>query len=178
MTKEKKSFLDKAVDALTSRDEKAALEKAQQEAEAAKKEAAEYKAKAAAAKVAADKVAAEKAAAERAAAAKAATERATALKAAAEKAAAERAAAEAAKKKIGFTTGNLKLRSGPGMEYEPPMAYLKPETKLEILEELENWLKVTVEGKEGYVGKKYVRIEEAPKTTASTPKDNMGGGIS
>jgi uncharacterized protein YgiM (DUF1202 family) len=52
---------------------------------------------------------------------------------------------------------------------------LKPETELEILEELENWLKVKVEGKEGYVGKKYVRMEETPKATAS---NDMGGGIS
>lgn len=46
MTEEKKKgFLSKAVDALTSRDEKAALETAKQEAEAAKKDAASLRAK-------------------------------------------------------------------------------------------------------------------------------------
>ena len=67
----KKSLFDKAIDALTDRDEKeaaAAQEKAL--AEAARKEA-EARAKLAAEKAAAERVAAEKAAAERAAAAKA-----------------------------------------------------------------------------------------------------------
>ena len=41
----KKNLFDKAVDALTDRDEKAALEKAKQEAEAAKNEAAQLRAK-------------------------------------------------------------------------------------------------------------------------------------
>lgn len=46
MTEEKKKgFLSKAVDALTSRDEKAALEVAKQEAETAKKDAAALRAK-------------------------------------------------------------------------------------------------------------------------------------
>lgn len=66
--------------------------------------------------------------------------------------------------KLGKTTGNLKMRSGPGMEYEPPIAYLTPDTELEILEELGDWFKVKAAGKEGYVGHKYVAItgESAP----------------
>jgi len=63
-----------------------------------------------------------------------------------------------ASKKIGVVTESLKLRSGPGEEFDPPIGWLKPDTKLEILEELEFWLKVKVEGKEGYVGKKYVKF--------------------
>ena len=138
MTDEKKSLLDKAVDALTNRDEKAALEKAKQEAEAAKKETEQLKAK-----IAADKVAAD-----RAAAAKAAADKVT-----------QQAMEEArAAKKMGVVTESLKLRSGPGDEYDPPIGWLKADTKLEILEELEFWLKVKVEGKEGYVGKKYVKF--------------------
>jgi uncharacterized protein YgiM (DUF1202 family) len=176
MAEKKKSFLDKAVDALSSRDEKAAAAKAQEDAEAAKKEAAELKVKLAAQQAAATKAAAEKAAAEKAAAQKAAAERAAAAITAAEKAAAERAAASAPRVLKGKTTGNLKLRSGPGMEYEPPIAYLKPDTELEIVEELENWLKVKVEGKEGYVGKKYVEIQSAP--SATPPTKAVGGGVS
>lgn len=70
--------------------------------------------------------------------------------------------------KLGKTTGNLKMRSGPGMEYEPPIAYLTPDTELEILEELGDWLKVKAAGKEGYVGHKYVAItgESAPAAPA------------
>lgn len=78
---EKKSLFDKAIDALTNRDEKEAAEKA----------AAEAAAKAAAAKAAADKAAAEKAAALKAAADKAAADKASA--AAAAKAEADRLAA-------------------------------------------------------------------------------------
>jgi len=80
----KKSLFDRAIDALTDRDEKEAEAKA-----AAEKEAAE---KAALAKATADRASAAKAAAEKAAAAKAAEEKAAAEKAAALKATAEKAA--------------------------------------------------------------------------------------
>ncbi len=175
MAEKKKTLLDKAVDALSSRDEKAAAAKAQQEAEAAKKETAELKVKMAAQQAAAAKAAAEKATADKAAAQKAAAERAAAAITAAEKAAAARAAASAPRVLKGKTTGNLKLRSGPGMDYEPPIAYLKPDTELEIVEELADWLKVKVEGKEGYVGKKYVNIQRTPGTP---PPSTTGGGVS
>jgi hypothetical protein len=84
MAEEKKSIFDKAIDALTDRDEKAAEEKARLEAAAAK-EAAARKAmadKAAAEKAAADKAAADKVAAQKAATEKAADEREAAVKAA------------------------------------------------------------------------------------------------
>ncbi len=58
----------------------------------------------------------------------------------------------------GTTTGNLKLRSGPGMQFEPPIAYLEPNTALEVLGEDGDWLRVRVDGKEGFVGKKYVNV--------------------
>jgi len=114
MSTEKKSLFDKAIDALTDRDEKEAAEKAKAQALAAQKEAAALRAKVQAEKAAAAKAAAEKAAAEKAAAAKAAAERAAAehsaaLKAAAERAAAERAAAAAPKKGI-VTTRSLRVR--------------------------------------------------------------------
>jgi colicin import membrane protein len=76
----KKSLFDKAVDALTDRDEKAAMEKAKQEAEVAKEEAAALRVKMQAEKAGAAKAAARKAAAERAAAAKAAARAAAAPK--------------------------------------------------------------------------------------------------
>jgi nucleoid-associated protein YgaU len=91
----KKTIFDRAIDAVSNRDEKAAAEKAVAEAEAAKKENAALKAKMAADQANA-KMRAEAAA--RATAAKAAADKAAAEKAAAEKAAAEKAAAEAAAK--------------------------------------------------------------------------------
>jgi hypothetical protein len=97
----KKSLFDRAIDALTDRDEKEA--------------AAQAAAKAAAEKAAADKAAAEKAAAMKAAGDRAAAERAAAAKAAADKAAAERIAAEkaaaAAPKKGMVTVRSLRIRA-------------------------------------------------------------------
>jgi uncharacterized protein YraI len=66
--------------------------------------------------------------------------------------------------KMGKTTGNLKMRSGPGMEFEPPIAFLVPDTELEILGEQGDWWKVRHAGKEGYVGKHYVAVTESPAT--------------
>lgn len=66
--------------------------------------------------------------------------------------------------KQGKTTGNLKMRSGPGMQFEPPIAYLVPDTALEILGEEGDWWKVRAQGKEGYVGKKYVAVTEVAAT--------------
>jgi nucleoid-associated protein YgaU len=100
----KKTIFDRAIDAVSNRDEKAAAEAAKVEAEAAKKEAADLRAKLAADKAQAEmkakmagKVAEHNALVQKAAADKAAAEKAAAEKAAADKAAAEKAAAEAAK---------------------------------------------------------------------------------
>jgi membrane protein involved in colicin uptake len=104
MPEEKKSLFDKAIDALTDRDEKEAAAKAAQEkalAEAAKKEAD------ARARIAAEKAATEKAAADKAASEKAAA-RIAEMKAASEKAAAERAAAP---KKGVVTVRSLRIRA-------------------------------------------------------------------
>lgn len=103
MSDQKKSLFDKAIDALTSRDEKEAAEKAEAKAAAAVKEAEALRAR-----METEKAAAAKAAAEKAAAEKAAAERSAALKAAAERAAAERAAA--APKKGIVTTRSLRVR--------------------------------------------------------------------
>ena len=91
MPEEKKNLFEKAIDALTDRDEKEAAAKAQAEAEAAKKKGAELKAK-----MEAEKAAATKAAADKAAADKAAADRAASMKAAADRAAAQRATAATA----------------------------------------------------------------------------------
>ena len=114
----KKSLFDKAIDALTDRDEKEAEAKALAERTAAMKAAAEKAAadKAAAAqrmaeREAAEKAAAEKAAVEKAAADKRAAEQMAAMKAANEKAAAERAAAAAAPKKGIVTVRSLRIRA-------------------------------------------------------------------
>jgi ATPase subunit of ABC transporter with duplicated ATPase domains len=97
----KKSLFDKAIDALTDRDEKEAAAKA-----AAEKAEAE---KVAAAKALADRAAATKLAAEKAAAEKVAAEKAVA-KAATDKANAERIAAAAPKKGV-VTVRSLRIRA-------------------------------------------------------------------
>jgi uncharacterized protein YraI len=94
--------------------------------------------------------------------------------------------------KTGVTTGNLKMRSGPGMQFEPPLAFLEPNTPLEILDETGDWLHVKAGGKEGYVGRKYVNItaEAAPPPAAESqkpqsmaakppaqPKDDLDAGL-
>ena len=100
MTEEKKSLFEKAIDALTDRDEKEAeAARAKSMAEAAKQEA-EARAKTAAHKAAADKAAAQKKAATK----KAAEERAEAVKAAMNKAA-------AAPKKGVVTVRSLRVRA-------------------------------------------------------------------
>ena len=97
----KKSLFDRAIDALTDRDEKEAAAKAAAEQEAA--------AKAAAAKADADRAAAIRAASEKAAAEKAAAEKAAAVREAAQKAADEKAAA--APKKGVVTVRSLRIRA-------------------------------------------------------------------
>ena len=72
----------------------------------------------------------------------------------------------------GKTTGNLKLRSGPGMQFEPPLAFLEPDTTLEVLGEDGDWLHVRVNGKEGYVGKKYVEVSTAAPAAPAAPELN------
>jgi SH3-like domain-containing protein len=79
---------------------------------------------------------------------------------------------------VGKTTANLKLRSGPGMNFEPPIDYLEPDTLLEIVGEEGDWLKVRVPAKdfkEGYVGKQYVEIQqgdETPKKVTGTARED------
>jgi ATPase subunit of ABC transporter with duplicated ATPase domains len=114
----KKNLFEKAIDALTDRDEKEAEAKAAAERAAAMKVATEKAAadKAAAAQRMAEKAAADKAEAERVAAVKAesdkrAAEQMAAMKAANEKAAAERAAAAAAPKKGVVTVRSLRIRA-------------------------------------------------------------------
>ena len=102
----KKSLFDRAIDALTDRDEKEAAAKAAAEQEAAAKAAAD---RAAAAKAAAEKAAAEKAAAEKAAAVRATAEKAAAIREATQKAADEKAAA--APKKGVVTVRSLRIRA-------------------------------------------------------------------
>ena len=114
MPDEKKSIFDKAIDALTDRDEKAA---AAEKAAADAKLAAENAAKAGAAQAAAAKAAMDKAAADKAAAAKIAMDKAAADKAAADKMIASQqeamrklAEAKAAPKKGVVTARSLHIR--------------------------------------------------------------------
>ena len=110
MPEEKKSLFDKAIDALTDRDEKEAAAKAEQDkslAQAARKEA-DARARIAA-EEAAEQATADKAEAEKAALQKAAAERVTTMKAASEKAAAGIAAA--APRKGVVTVRSLRIRA-------------------------------------------------------------------
>jgi hypothetical protein len=104
----KKNVFEKAIDALTDRDEKEAEAKAVEERVAASKVAAE---KAAADKAAAAKRVADQAAATKAEADKRAAEQMAAMKAANEKAAAERTAAAAAPKKGVVAVRSLRIRA-------------------------------------------------------------------
>ena len=76
--------------------------------------------------------------------------------------------------KQGKTTGNLKMRSGPGMEFEPPIAFLVPDTALEILGEQGEWWQVRAQGKEGWVGKKYVAVTDSPNISVSASEGLAG----
>ena len=76
--------------------------------------------------------------------------------------------------KQGKTTGNLKMRSGPGMQFDPPIAFLVPDTALEILGEEGDWWKVRAGGKEGYVGKKYVAVTETADLAEASPAAGEG----
>jgi hypothetical protein len=77
--------------------------------------------------------------------------------------------------RTGKTTGNLKLRSGPGMQFEPPLAFLEPNTELEVLgEEGADWLHVRAGGKEGYVGRKYVELGAETETKTETESESGG----
>lgn len=96
----KKSLFDRAIDALTDRDEKEAAAKASAEKEAAAEKAAADRAAAARA---------ERAAAEKAAAVKATAEKTAAIRAGAQKAADEKAAA--APKKGVVTVRSLRIRA-------------------------------------------------------------------
>ena len=106
--KKKKGIFDKAIDAISNRDEKAALEEAKLAAEKAKKEAEYQKGIAAAsAKVAAERAAKEKEEAEK----KALAEKAAAAKAAADKATAEKWAAQSAAAAAKVRKGTVNVKS-------------------------------------------------------------------
>jgi uncharacterized protein YraI len=79
--------------------------------------------------------------------------------------------------KKGTTTGNVKMRSGPGMQFEPPIAFLEPKTEVEVLGQEGEWLHVRFKGKEGYIGHEYVKVEEiaasAPAPAPEKPSPSM-----
>jgi len=75
----------------------------------------------------------------------------------------------------GMTTGNLKLRAGPGMDKDV-LAYLEANTQLDILDDTGEWLHVRVGGKEGYVGSKYVSVVSlAASAPAPAPPSTPSG---
>jgi uncharacterized protein YraI len=56
-----------------------------------------------------------------------------------------------------FTIGYLNFRTGPGTGH-PIITTLKPNTPVEIIGESGDWLKVKVDGKEGFVHRNYVSL--------------------
>ncbi len=76
--------------------------------------------------------------------------------------------------KKGTTTGNVKMRSGPGMQFEPPIAFLEPNTEVEVLSEEGEWLHVRFKDKEGYIGHKYVKVEEIAAPPPAPAPDKPG----
>lgn len=80
---------------------------------------------------------------------------------------------------IGTTKTRLNLREGPGTEYLV-MAILPKGARLEVVEDMGDWLNVVVEGALGYVHEDYVLVEKppkpvAPKTLPAQP--NMPGSL-
>ena len=63
---------------------------------------------------------------------------------------------------IGFTKTRLNMREGPGAGYLV-LAILPKGARLEIVEDMGDWLNVVVEGVLGYVHEDYVRIEAPPR---------------
>ena len=76
--------------------------------------------------------------------------------------------------KKGTTTANVKMRSGPGMQFEPPIAFLEPNTEVEVLGQEGEWLHVSFKGKEGYIGQAYVKVDEAAPPSGQKPAPKPG----
>lgn len=58
-----------------------------------------------------------------------------------------------------ITTANVKLRQGPGTNYEV-IGYINKDEKAILLEELSGWYKVSYNGEEGYISADYSEILE------------------
>jgi N-acetylmuramidase-like protein/SH3 domain-containing protein len=59
---------------------------------------------------------------------------------------------------MGTATTAVKLRTGPGAD-KPVLAFVLPNTRLEVLGAQDDWLQVRVGGKEGYVGRSFVLLD-------------------
>lgn len=85
--------------------------------------------------------------------------------------------------RTGITTTDLRLRSGPGTEFSI-VSVLKPKTKLEILDEQGEWLRVKAGSKEGFVSRNFVTFSDEhvdpgfiitnPPTVTPTPTPSPG----
>ncbi len=59
------------------------------------------------------------------------------------------------------------------MQFEPPVAFLEPNTEVEVLAEEGEWLHVRFKGKEGYIGHNYVKVEETAAPAPEKPSQSM-----
>lgn len=73
------------------------------------------------------------------------------------------------------TTARVNLREGPGLEYAV-LHTLQPGTRVDVFEDLGDWLNVFYEGRLAYIHENYVQIETAPGPVAPvTPDDSPDG---
>lgn len=60
---------------------------------------------------------------------------------------------------FGTTICDLNLREGSGTKF-PVISFLKPNARLSVMEQAGEWLKVNVQGQEGFVNRKFIRLAE------------------
>ncbi|MPQ43380.1 SH3 domain-containing protein [Clostridium tarantellae] len=75
------------------------------------------------------------------------------------------------KKGIVVVSSSLNLRKGPGINYSV-INYLPNNKEVEILGENENWYKIRVNGEEGYVSMKYIKVISNNSSNKETKPSN------
>lgn len=75
---------------------------------------------------------------------------------------------------VGIVTGNnVNIRSGPGTNYNPPLTQVNAGTRLTILAEDGEWLRIEIPGGgKGWISGRYIEIQDP----ASTGEVTLGGG--
>lgn len=74
-------------------------------------------------------------------------------------------------------TQSLRVRTGPSME-ESTVDLIPLGEKLEVLEDLGDWIKVTFDSDEGYISSEFVEISEELETAVTITELQYGEGVS